>query len=299
MSSSDPRRTAAQGGGPGASAGAPDGGAGAAPRPGAPPDGQAREPALELDHLVIAVRDLESGAAWCERTLGVTPGPGGRHPLMGTHNRLLALGSGRAGPGGDETWPLAYLELIAIDPQAAPPGRRRWFDLDLPALQAALAEGPQLVAWVARCTALDTALARWAADGLEGGRVQGASRETPAGLLRWRVAVRDDGARGAEGALPTLIAWDGQHPAAAMPPSGLVLKTFELAESLPAESSAPAALPARPGVPAPAFDVRHAVARAGGLPAITWQAAAALGAAFAVQLDTPRGPVRLAAPRFG
>jgi hypothetical protein len=37
---------------------------------------------------------------------------------MGTHNRLLKLGEG------------FYLELIAIDPQAPPPGRPRWFGLD-------------------------------------------------------------------------------------------------------------------------------------------------------------------------
>jgi hypothetical protein len=34
---------------------------------------------------------LPEGVAWCEATLGVTPGPGGEHPLMGTHNRLLRI----------------------------------------------------------------------------------------------------------------------------------------------------------------------------------------------------------------
>jgi hypothetical protein len=44
-----------------------------------------------VDHLVIAAASLEEGVAWCEATLGVTPGPGGEHPLMGTHNRLLRI----------------------------------------------------------------------------------------------------------------------------------------------------------------------------------------------------------------
>ena len=57
---------------------------------------------------------------------------------MGTHNRLLRLGAG------------TYLELIAIDPDAATPGRSRWFELDDPAMQARLASGPRLVHWVAR-----------------------------------------------------------------------------------------------------------------------------------------------------
>ena len=50
-----------------------------------------------FDHLVVAARTLEEGAAWVEARLGVAPVPGGKHPTMGTHNRLLrieeALGS--------------------------------------------------------------------------------------------------------------------------------------------------------------------------------------------------------------
>ena len=65
-----------------------------------------------LDHLVIMATSLEQGVAWCEATLGATPGPGGEHPLMGTHNRLLKIASpGFAG---------AYLEIIAINSIAIP-----------------------------------------------------------------------------------------------------------------------------------------------------------------------------------
>ena len=46
------------------------------------------------DHLVVLAPSLASGVAWAEVTLGVTPGPGGEHPLMGTHHRLLRLGNG-------------------------------------------------------------------------------------------------------------------------------------------------------------------------------------------------------------
>lgn len=45
----------------------------------------------KLDHLVIMANSLDDGVDWCEATLGVTPGPGGEHPLMGTHNRLLRM----------------------------------------------------------------------------------------------------------------------------------------------------------------------------------------------------------------
>ena len=45
----------------------------------------------ELDHLVVAARTLEEGAAWVEAKLGVPMAGGGKHDLMGTHNRLLRL----------------------------------------------------------------------------------------------------------------------------------------------------------------------------------------------------------------
>ena len=52
----------------------------------------------ELDHLVVAARTLEEGAAWVEAALGVKTLPGGKHPLMGTHNRVLSIGRGRLHP---------------------------------------------------------------------------------------------------------------------------------------------------------------------------------------------------------
>ena len=94
-----------------------------------------------LDHLVVMAANLEEGVNWCEATLGVTPGPGGEHPLTGTHNRLLNIAT--------PEFPTAYLEIIAINSIATPsiPTRaRRWFDMDDPALRAHVAQqGPALV----------------------------------------------------------------------------------------------------------------------------------------------------------
>jgi hypothetical protein len=50
-------------------------------------------PASQLDHLVVVAATLEQGVQWCERVLGITPGPGGDHALMGTHNRLFSVAS--------------------------------------------------------------------------------------------------------------------------------------------------------------------------------------------------------------
>lgn len=171
-----------------------------------------------VDHLVIGAATLEQGAAWCAATLGVLPGPGGKHPLMGTHNLLLSLDS--------PAFPRSYLEIIAIDPAAEAPARRRWFDLDDAALRATLAAGPRLIHWVARC---DDAAAECAAlreAGIERGEVLQAERDTPRGLLRWRIAVRSDGQRLHRGALPTLIEWGDVHPADSLPASGLQLESL-------------------------------------------------------------------------
>lgn len=173
-----------------------------------------------VDHLVIGAATLEQGAAWCAATLGVLPAPGGKHPLMGTHNLLLALGS--------PAFPRCYLEIIAIDPQAAAPARRRWFDLDDAALRATLAAGPRLIHWVARCDDLGAECAALAAAGVDRGEVLQAERDTPRGLLRWRIAVRPDGARLAGGALPTLIEWGDVHPADSLPASPLRIEALSV-----------------------------------------------------------------------
>jgi hypothetical protein len=55
----------------------------------------------DLDHLVVLAATLDEGAAWCEATLGVAPGAGGRHALMGTHNRLLRI-DGEGFPRSEE-----------------------------------------------------------------------------------------------------------------------------------------------------------------------------------------------------
>ena len=99
----------------------------------------------QIDHLVVAASTLDEGVAWCEQTLGISPGPGGEHPLMGTHNRLFKIASAQ--------YPSAYFEIIAIDKCAAcgrQHGLKRWFDLDDEVLQPQLKHsGPQLLHFVA------------------------------------------------------------------------------------------------------------------------------------------------------
>ena len=65
---------------------------------------------LVLDHIAVAATDLAAGAQAVEAKLGLPLQPGGQHPHMGTHNRLMTLGPD-------------YLEVIAIDPEGAAPAQ--------------------------------------------------------------------------------------------------------------------------------------------------------------------------------
>jgi hypothetical protein len=159
--------------------------------------------------------------------LGVSPAPGGSHGLMGTHNRLLNISSA--------VYPRCYLEIIAIDPEAPPPGRVRWFDLDQPALQQRLQEGAGLIHWVARVPNLDAALAQCSSEGVDAGTPVAASR----GALSWRIALREDGRRLKREALPVLIEWGEAHPCDQLPASGVQLLALEARDGLRARLSTP------------------------------------------------------------
>lgn len=158
----------------------------------------APDPAFRLDHLAIAARTLDEGAAWAEARLGCPLAPGGTHAAMGTHNRLLSLG------------PDLYLEVIAIDPAAEPPSRPRWFGLD------GFEGPPRLQAWI---LAVDD-IARAPAGA---GHPLGLER----GALRWQMAVPEDGALPYDGMHPAVIAWEGDdHPTRHLPDRGLRLDTL-------------------------------------------------------------------------
>jgi len=164
---------------------------------------------IRFDHLVVAARSLPEAVAWVESRLGVPMEPGGRHELMGTHNRLLSLGPGR------------FLEVIAIDPEAPPPGRPRWFDLDSRSMQERLAHGPALVTWVVRTDDIEAA-ARATAGGKPD--ILALSR----GSYRWRIGVPPGGALAQGGCSPTVIQWASSHPGEALPDVGCRMERLVL-----------------------------------------------------------------------
>lgn len=161
-----------------------------------------------LDHVTIGCASLTQGIAYLREQLGVEVPAGGQHPRMGTYNRLMQVGDG------------VYLELIAIDPAAAPPGRRRWYALDEPWQQARIAERPRPIAWIARSTDI-------AAD-LTAHPELGTAEEMTRSDLVWRISLRRDGVLPARGLLPVLIEWPSGSPVARMPDLGVRLTRLRL-----------------------------------------------------------------------
>ena len=159
---------------------------------------------FELDHLIVAARDLEEGATFVQNLLGVPLEPGGKHTAMGTHNRLLNLGGG------------VYLEVITTDPDAPTPNRPRWFGMDSRDVQERLERGPTLLHWVAR--AKDISLQNTDISEEIFGHVTPMQR----GDLSWLITIPDDGHLPGKGVLPTLIDWgDTPHPTTKLPERGL------------------------------------------------------------------------------
>lgn len=179
-------------------------------------------PTVELDHLIIGCLDLAAGAAATERHLGGALGPGGAHPIMETHNRLMPLAE------------RIYLEVIAPIPERKAE-RPRWFGLDDPATRAALAVRPRLVAFAVRTDDIAALAARLPASP---GTVHRMSR----GSLAWQVAIPDEGLPVAGGAIPLVIAWEpGRHPLDAMGAPALALESLVVRHPEPGFAAAVAA----------------------------------------------------------
>jgi hypothetical protein len=147
-----------------------------------------------VDHLVYATTDLDRGITELERVLGVRASPGGQHPIWGTRNALVALGSS------------SYLEIIAPDPDHSSPSQGRPFGLE------ALASS-RLVGWAAKGSGLTNFRDAAAQHGVELGRVLSGSRKQADGtVLTWKLT--DLRCVVADGIVPFFIDWGkSPHPA--------------------------------------------------------------------------------------
>jgi hypothetical protein len=146
-----------------------------------------------IDHVVLAVRDLDASAARLWKEHGLRFVPGGRHPQWGTANMIAPLGAD-------------YLELLGVVDEEVGEGTvlgRTLLDLS--------ADGDR---WFSVCLADDEVEATAARLELT---VEPGGRTRPDGTeVRWRGAGIDE--RGGELWLPFFIEWDttsGPHPGAA------------------------------------------------------------------------------------
>ena len=179
--------------------------------PGAAPDSitaKAFAMTAVIDHVLLAVRDLDAAAVWIREQHGLTALPGGRHPGVGTANLIVPL--------GDD-----YLELIAIvDPveAAASPLRER--------LAGAPESGATVATWAVRVTDIEAEKQRLGDAGVvTEGPLPGSRRRPDGVLLEWRTLRVGSGL---EPAVPFFIEWNvpsGEHPGAAAVehPAGTVL----------------------------------------------------------------------------
>jgi hypothetical protein len=127
---------------------------------------------ISIDHLIVAVRDLDEAAGLLEETAGLRATGGGRHEALGTANRLVWFGD-------------SYVELVTVvDPEVA---RSSW--LGAPTV-AALEHGDGFIGWAIRTDGLDADVRSARATGTRFGDPQPGERtRTDGRVVRWRVAL--------------------------------------------------------------------------------------------------------------
>jgi Glyoxalase-like domain len=139
----------------------------------------------ELDHILIAVDDLDAAARQVEERYGLASVEGGRHQGLGTANRIVPLGK-------------TYLELVAVvdDAEAAGSAFGSW---------VAGGDIPRLMGWCVRTDDLSGVAGRLGLTIADGARAR------PDGtVLRWRMAGLERSAD--EPSLPFFIEWGTGTP---------------------------------------------------------------------------------------
>lgn len=146
---------------------------------------------LVLDHVIIVVADLVTGAATMLNEYGLVAVEGGRHDLLGTENSIIPLGP-------------HYLELLATRGDAG--------SADSPTRQVLatyLERGDRFMGWMVRTSDLDADAER------HGLSTISMSRTRPDGrVLNWRLGLVADAHTNSS--VPTFIQWDipnDLHPA--------------------------------------------------------------------------------------
>jgi hypothetical protein len=147
---------------------------------------------MAIDHLILAVEDLDAGIQQFAALTGVVAEKGGEHPGRGTENALASLGED------------CYVEIMAALPGASAPASIP-FERLTPA------------GWALRVTDLSAVMARLEAAGIGTvGPTAGSRRRPDGSVLTWQTATATG--EGLELA-PFLIEWDEgvTHPSETSP----------------------------------------------------------------------------------
>jgi hypothetical protein len=160
---------------------------------------------LELDHVLIAVPDLDEAARAFEARHGLASVAGGRHAGWGTANRIVPLGD-------------AYVELITVvdEREAAGSAFGRWV-----ADHIRSAPGRPL-GWVARTDRLDDVAERLGLSASSGSRAGADGR-----VLSWRLAGVE--AAAVESSLPFFVEWGEGTPLPGRAPAAHPVGSVRLA----------------------------------------------------------------------
>jgi hypothetical protein len=152
---------------------------------------------VRLDHLILAVGDLDAAAAALTERTGLAVLPGGVHPRWGTANRIVPLGD-------------AYLELVTVVDRTVAEGTA--FGRAVVSA-GVLAEGAAaLVGWAVEPEDFEATAERLGVDVVRG------RRDTPVGgTLSWAMAGVDEAL---DHGLPFFLRWDDDtaNPARATAP---------------------------------------------------------------------------------
>jgi hypothetical protein len=172
---------------------------------------------LKLDHVTVIAPTLTEGVSHVRSCLDLDVPFGTRHDYMGTHNHRLQLGNN------------VYLEIVALDPDGAEPGRPRWFGLDnQDKVRADWNEGRRLRGWVASTDAIDSLVSTRRA-------IFGETVPLPTADPSFDFAIPADGSLPLDGAAPSLIDHRGDPTSmASIPDLGARLHSLTLAHPNPA-----------------------------------------------------------------
>lgn len=165
--------------------------------------------AVDIDHVILGINDLERGMREFESKTGVTPKRGGEHPGRGTQNALVSLGGNR------------YLELLAPAASQQPAASRE---------RAIEHAELTLVGWALHTRGITSIVHQIRTAGFDvQGPMPGSRRAPDGALLAWQSAAIDE-----LGTTPFFIEWSKEtpHPSTTSP-SGCTLVGMALTHPSP------------------------------------------------------------------